>query len=78
MIQQGSKDLPGDGEDRIEPRINRIQGSVENCLDPGRGRDPWQGSFAFWTDWREDDDDSEKVTVAEQRRHMDKVKAALT
>ena len=78
VIQQGSKDLPGIGEDRIEPRISRIQGSVENCLDPDKGQNPWQGSFAFWNDWKKNDSDTENVTAEEQQRYMNNVRATLT
>ena len=49
VIQQGRRDLhDGPDEDRIGARTDRIEAAIENCLDPGRGQDPWNDSFAFW------------------------------
>ncbi len=83
VIQQGSKDIEDSpAANRINARINRIQSSVENCLDPGgSARDPWQNSFAFWNEWRSDDredDGDDWITVEEQNSYMDEVALALT
>ncbi len=80
VIQQGRRDLPSPPEDRIGARTQRIQGNIENCLDPGQGQDPWNNSFAFWNRWRENDPsipEPERITRQEQEAYMDEVADAL-
>ena len=83
VIQQGNlSPVDPEDEDYITTRTNRMKGAVENCLDPGRGEDPWEDSFAFWNDWprRDPNDDPEKrkITHDEQRQYIGRIKAALT
>ena len=83
VIQQGTRTpISTDDQDHIDHRINRIEDSIENCLDPGLGQDPWQNSFSFWNGWppitENDDVTLREITNAEQQRYMDEVKEALT
>ena len=89
VIQQGRRDLHnGDVRNRISARTNRIQAAIENCLDPDRGQEPWNSSFAFWNKWRHvpaDHPDSdnydipvdERITKEEQQAYMDEVAEGL-
>ena len=64
--------------------INWMDGIAKNkprdaYLDRGTARQlPWQGSFAFWNDWKKNDSDTENVTAEEQQRYMNNVRATLT
>lgn len=83
VIQQGRRTkIDPTHPDHISARSGRIKGNIENCLDPGRGEDPWQDSFALWTKWPTGGGNSDptlrEITDAEQRVYMGKVKDALT
>ena len=82
-IQQGRRTkIDPDHEDHISARSGRIKGSIENCLDPDRGQDPWQDSFSLWTKWPtgggNTDPTLREITNSEQLVYLGKVKDALT
>ena len=61
-------------------RTNRIKAAVENCLNPGEGSDPWQGSFAFWNEWRKGNKNKDGdfwITTEEQKAYMEEVGEGL-
>ena len=81
-IQQGRRTpVDPEDEDHIATRSGRIQAAVENCLDPGRGEDPWEDSFSLWSRWPtgggSSDPEIREITGAEQLVYVSKVRDGL-